>query len=103
MFSYWLYVINFDVIPGSECDPGGRHGLQSRCLGLNWEVGSIPTRFRHLRGETLCNSGVFAFIAGWLKLSKNGNLCHYIATLNLKLARIAIKYVKMNQLISYKL
>ena len=61
-------------------------------------MGSIPTRFRHLRGETPFLCGVFAFIADWLKLSKNGNLCHYIATLNLKLARIAIKNVKMNQL-----
>ena len=31
---------------GSECNPGGCHGLQSRCLDENWEVGSIPTRFR---------------------------------------------------------
>ena len=53
--------------------------------------------FPPIREETPCKSGVFAFIASWLKLSKNGNLCHYIATLNLKLARIDIKYVKMNQ------
>ena len=32
---------------GSECNPGGCHGLQSRCLDENWEVGSIPTRFRN--------------------------------------------------------
>ena len=36
---------------GSECDPGGRHGLQSRCSGLNREVGSIPTRFRNNPNE----------------------------------------------------
>ena len=32
---------------GSECNPGGCHGLQSRCSDENWEVGSIPTRFRN--------------------------------------------------------
>ena len=32
---------------GSECNPGGCHGLQSRCPDENWEVGSIPTRFRN--------------------------------------------------------
>ena len=32
---------------GSECSPGGCHGLQSRCSDENWEVGSIPTRFRN--------------------------------------------------------
>ena len=32
---------------GSECNPGGYHGLQSRCPDVNWEVGSIPTRFRN--------------------------------------------------------
>ena len=36
---------------------------------------------------------VFCYIASWLKLSKNGNLCHYIATLNLKMARFAMKYI----------
>ena len=56
-------------------------------------MGSIPTRFRQLRGETPFKSGVFCYIADWLKLSKNGNLCHYIATVNLKLARFAMKYI----------
>ena len=32
---------------GSECNPGGCHGLQSRCPDESWEVGSIPTRFRN--------------------------------------------------------
>ena len=32
---------------GNECNPGGYHGLQSRCPDVNWEVGSIPTRFRN--------------------------------------------------------
>ena len=35
------------MINGNECNPGGYHGLQSRCPDVNWEVGSIPTRFRN--------------------------------------------------------
>ena len=61
-------------------------------------MGSIPTRFRQLEEKPRLKAGFLLSIADWLKLSKNGNLCHYIATLNLKLARIAIKNVKMNQL-----
>ena len=49
--------------------------------------------FPPIRRETPSKSGVFCYIADWLKLSKNGNLCHYIATLNLRMARFAMKYI----------